>query len=80
MIKSEDRLGMLAHTFNFSNPETEVGGALLIRGQPALHNELQAIHGYVERTHLKKKKKKKKRGEKKRSGTFGLVVISFGIA
>lgn len=36
MMYNEDRLGLLAHTFNLSNVGTEVGGAPLTPGQPAL--------------------------------------------
>jgi hypothetical protein len=40
----------VTHVFNLSSGETKAGGSLGNRGQPALHSELQATQGHVDKT------------------------------
>jgi hypothetical protein len=43
------RLAVPAHVCNPSTQETETGGLLQAHGQPGLHDEFQAILGYIVR-------------------------------
>lgn len=40
---------MVAHTFNPSTWEAEVGGSLWAQGKPGLESEFQDIQGYTEK-------------------------------
>lgn len=50
----------MAHTFNASTWEVEIGTCLWVWGQPGLFSDFQDNHDYVERPCLKKERKKER--------------------
>jgi hypothetical protein len=55
--------GVVAHTFNPSTWEAEVGENFWVRGQPGLQSEFQDSQDYTEKPCLEKTKTKTKKAD-----------------